>query len=157
MRDYVLQAMTMRGELHVQTTKRAGALIFIATTAIMAGFVSLMSNDAQAASLQSYRWKSRVIALLAERADDARIAEQQKIIASMGQGAPERDIVVLTFAGEAAQPLRRDLGAPDDGFAAVLVGKDGGAKLVSRQPIAAEKLSATIDAMPMRKDEMRGR
>jgi hypothetical protein len=154
MRDYVSQAMTMRGELHVQTTKRAGALILVA---MVTGFVSLMSNGAQAGSLQSYRWKSRVIALLAERADDPRVAEQQKIIASMGQGAPEREIVVLTYAGEDAQPLRRELGTPDDGFAAVLVGKDGGAKLISRVPIAAEKLATTIDAMPMRKDEMRGR
>lgn len=144
----------MRGELYVRMPKRAGALILVA---MVAGFVSSMSNEVQAGSLQSYRWKSRVIAVLAERAEDPRVAEQEKIIAGMGQGAPERDIVVLTYAGDEAKRLRGELGAPDEGFAAVLVGKDGGAKLVSRVPIAAEKLTATIDAMPMRKDEMRGR
>jgi hypothetical protein len=37
------------------------------------------------------------------------------------------------------------------------VGKDGGEKLSSSKPLAAEKLFATIDAMPMRRDEMQRR
>jgi len=35
----------------------------------------------------------------------------------------------------------------------VLIGKDGGEKLRSAQPITAERLFATIDAMPMRQSE----
>ena len=42
-------------------------------------------------------------------------------------------------------------------FLAVLVGKDGGAKLRAAKPITARELMTTIDAMPMRQDEMRQR
>jgi len=40
-------------------------------------------------------------------------------------------------------------------FASILVGKDGGVKLRSNAPVSAERLSNVIDAMPMRRREMR--
>jgi hypothetical protein len=43
---------------------------------------------------------------------------------------------------------------PND-FTVILLGKDGGEKLRSRHPISLETLRSTIDAMPMRQDEMR--
>jgi hypothetical protein len=39
----------------------------------------------------------------------------------------------------------------------LLVGKDGGVKLSSSSPLSASTLFGTIDAMPMRIDEMRRR
>ena len=42
-------------------------------------------------------------------------------------------------------------------FAVNLIGKDGGEKLRKRIPIAAETLNATIDAMPMRQNEIHSR
>ncbi|MBV8850250.1 MAG: DUF4174 domain-containing protein [Methylobacteriaceae bacterium] len=117
----------------------------------------MMDGAGAGGSLDAYKWKSRVIALFAQSADDPRLSEQDRIVAAMGQGAADRDIIVLKYTDAGSQNLRRQLGAPADGFAAVLIGKDGGAKLVSREPINAEKLAATIDAMPMRKDEMRKR
>ena len=39
----------------------------------------------------------------------------------------------------------------------VLVGKDGGIKLSSRQAVSAGRLFGLIDSMPMRQDEMRRR
>jgi hypothetical protein len=38
-----------------------------------------------------------------------------------------------------------------------MVGKDSGEKRSSSKPLAIEKLFATNDAMPMRRDEMRSR
>ena len=40
-------------------------------------------------------------------------------------------------------------------FAAVLVGKDGGEKFRSEGPVSPEVLFEIIDAMPMRRREMR--
>lgn len=40
-------------------------------------------------------------------------------------------------------------------FTFILVGRDGGEKLRSSEVVSAEKLFRLIDAMPMRKDEMR--
>ena len=42
----------------------------------------------------------------------------------------------------------------DGAFAAVLVGRDGGEKFRSSEPVPAEKLFGLIDAMPMRQREM---
>ena len=42
----------------------------------------------------------------------------------------------------------------DDGFKAVLVGKDGTAKQSYDAPVAAAAVFAAIDAMPMRQQEM---
>lgn len=39
----------------------------------------------------------------------------------------------------------------------ILIGKDGGAKLRSEKPLSMAKLQETIDAMPMRQDEMNGK
>jgi hypothetical protein len=55
-----------------------------------------------------------------------------------------------------ARALRAQLSLPAGEFRAVLVGKDGGAKLTAAAPIPPQKLFATIDAMPMRRGEIEG-
>ena len=50
--------------------------------------------------------------------------------------------------------MAREPPAGDD-FTCMLVGKDGGVKLSSDTPVPAERLSDVIDAMPMRRREMR--
>ncbi len=54
-----------------------------------------------------------------------------------------------------AQRLRDKFGVGDAPFAVVLVGKDGTVKFKSNLPISAGKVFATIDAMPMRQEEMK--
>ena len=109
--------------------------------------------------LGAYRWTSRVLVVSAPDAGDARLRAQRAAVASARTGAGERDLVVLEAVGPGAQAeaLRRRLGLARDTFRAVLVGKDGGTKLTSGEPIPPGSLFATIDAMPMRRDEMRGR
>lgn len=63
-------------------------------------------------------------------------------------------------AGEPATPeeaaaARGDFGVEDGRFAAVLVGRDGGVKFRSGEPVPATDLFARIDTMPMRRREMR--
>nr|WP_246736491.1 DUF4174 domain-containing protein [Methylobacterium sp. DB0501] len=108
--------------------------------------------------LDRYRWKSRVLVIAAE-AGDPRAAAQEEIAAAAGRGMRERDLVVVRAIGQGreATALRRRLGLPATGFRAVLVGKDGGAKLDAAEPIPAERLFSTIDAMPMRREEAAGR
>jgi hypothetical protein len=119
------------------------------------------TSDTKAASmsdpLAGYRWRSRIAVIFGSEPNEARVAEQKQIVASMGSGAGERDLVVVEYLGDTAvaRTMRAKLGAPGEGFHVVLVGKDGGAKLSSAQPIPAGKLVATIDAMPMRRQEMR--
>lgn len=70
-----------------------------------------------------------------------------------GPGLAERDVAVLRGTPALARRLR----VSPSGFLLVLVGKDGGVKLTSRSVVSRERLFALIDAMPMRRDEMRRR
>ena len=50
---------------------------------------------------------------------------------------------------------RSQYGVDPETFVVILVGKDGGEKLRSTEVVRLEKLYGTIDAMPMRRREMR--
>ena len=77
----------------------------------------------------------------------------------------DRDLVVIQAVGSDARDnhgkqldpaaVRTAVGLPSDRFGAALVGKDGGVKMRSTRTIPTEELFRTIDAMPMRQQEMR--
>jgi hypothetical protein len=74
-------------------------------------------------------------------------------------GAAFRDRDLLTLDsfedGPTGEVARRELGIGRGAFAVVLVGKDGGEKLRSTEPLRSRDLLDRIDAMPMRRREMR--
>lgn len=120
--------------------------------------------------LQRYVGKSRVLLVFAPGEDNPMLTEQRRIMASAAQGAGQRDLVVVEIVGtrasgpamstdamsteDAPNTLRKRFGVPPAAFRAVLVGKDGGAKLSETAPIEADRLFAVVDAMPMRRREM---
>lgn len=69
----------------------------------------------------------------------------------------ERDIKVqgFMFAEKNSSEWKKWGVDSDNSFTFILVGRDGGKKLRSSKVVSAEKLFGLIDAMPMRKDEMR--
>ena len=109
--------------------------------------------------IEQYLWRSRVLLLFAPRADDPALVRQRAILAGAGAAMSERDLVPIEVIGADRQDeaLRRRFGAGAGRFRAVLVGKDGGAKLSSAEPLPAERLSEVIDAMPMRRGEAASR
>lgn len=133
----------------------------MAARALGAALAALTMGGAAMASdgdpLAVHRWKSRVLVLAAPEAADPRLAAQRQALASVRTGVSERDLVTVEAVGGGAEAvaIRKALGLPADAFRAVLVGKDGGAKLTAREPIPPQRLFSTIDAMPMRRDEMR--
>ncbi|MFC5560849.1 DUF4174 domain-containing protein [Methylobacterium aerolatum] len=109
--------------------------------------------------LDTSRGRHRVLVVSAPDADDAGLKAQRAALGPVRGGLAERDLVVVEAVGGTpeARAVRAGLGLPAGAFRAVLIGKDGGAKLVAEAPIPPQKLFATIDAMPMRRDEMRRR
>lgn len=132
-----------------------GVFGWAAVAAMMAGGPATAAGDK--GPLAAYLWKSRVLVVAAPDADDPRLAAQRQALASARRGTAELDLVTVEAVGQGAEAvaLRRALGLPADAFRAVLVGKDGGAKLSAEEPIPPQRLFSTIDAMPMRRDEMR--
>lgn len=136
--------------------------------ATILGAVIAMSFTIEAAdAMSAYRWKNRPVVVIAGPGGEANLAEQRRIFAASRAGLAERDIVVVWVSGNAvsadlgpgpgltAAQLRARFGTPANGFRVILVGKDGDAKLTQSSPLGTATLFGTIDAMPMRLDEIR--
>jgi len=124
-----------------------------------------MSSTAQ---FESHQWEDRVILLFADDLQNKQIIEQLQVLEENELGVKERDLVVYTVLtnelrarmgeaksdGEPAK-IRQTLEVRPDEFRFILIGKDGTVKLNESKVVATEKLFKRIDAMPMRKREMR--
>lgn len=118
-------------------------------------------------AMQSYKWKNRPLIVFAPAPDSRALTRQRKAFTGRAAGFRERDIVVVSVIGNqlwtwlgrgpgmTPEQLRRRFGVGRREFRAILVGKDGGVKISSSEPLSAQRLYATIDAMPMRQREMR--
>ncbi len=121
-------------------------------------------------SLDALRWKKRVLVLSAPSRDDARLEDQLEALAEVPEEFADRDMVLVTLLGEGpssadeqplsaeeAEDVRRQVGISPGSFAVRLIGKDGGTKLSSDEPVPVAELYALIDSMPMRRSEMEKR
>ena len=118
------------------------------------------------AGMARYHLKNRPLVVFAPSGSDARLGTQQGIITRHRSGLRERDMVVITVAGDhvssqlgpepgaRAAALRAHFGVGPSEFRTMLIGKDGEVKISSRSPLSADHLFGTIDAMPMRRIEM---
>lgn len=116
-------------------------------------------------TLESLRNNKRVLLVFSN--GDNRLAETQLDVAAKHvDGFRDRDLLLAGLAGSnpavpttllsptADIAARKRFHVKLGEFTVLLLGKDGGEKLRSNKPILWEKLQSTIDAMPMRKDEM---
>jgi Domain of unknown function (DUF4174) len=132
-----------------------------------AALLALTGQSVAACAMSGYLWKNRPVLVFAPSEADTGLAEQRREFAASRAGLIERNVVIVWVVGDgvatefgpgpgmSAAQLRTRFGAPRAGFRVVLVGKDGGTKLAKSSPMATGALFGTIDAMPMRRDEMR--
>lgn len=129
------------------------------TTALVLGLSlgAVLPAEARDTPLSGYRWKNRVLVVVAPSRQDGNLVAQRRIFEQNAKGMAERQIVLIEAAGddERARGIRAQLGADDRMFRVVLVGKDGNAAVSSSKPFNAAELFGRVDAMPMRRDEMR--
>ncbi|MGY4536739.1 hypothetical protein ACVW0P_001153 [Mucilaginibacter sp. UYNi724] len=99
--------------------------------------------------------EKRVLTLYTTSADNAAYTQQLKILNSDKPGLPSRNIVIQTYiySNETAAVFEKN--KIRGFFTVTLTGKDGGEKYRNSQPITLQKLYGIIDAMPMRKKEMK--
>jgi hypothetical protein len=85
----------------------------------------------------------RILLIAAPSLNDDAYRTQAALLLPALAGLNERDFVVqIQFSTKS--------------FSVVLIGKDGGEKLRRATPLSPEELFAIVDAMPMRRAEMRG-
>ncbi len=119
-------------------------------------FLACLAVQAAPINLDELRWKRRVIVIHAPAGTEKTLRAQEQLLRKAKTGLAERDLteIVLRAPGDHPQIARRfELTGSE--FTFLLLGKDGGEKLRSHEVVEPEKLFRLIDAMPMRRDEMR--
>jgi hypothetical protein len=122
----------------------------------------------KSAYLDTYQWKNRLILLFSP---DSLHANYQKIVAELKKQKAELDdrklfVFQLFESGNSlegdsllpkvwADKLRDQYDIKNGKITLVLIGKDGGEKLVQQDKIDLDEVFERIDAMPMRREEMR--
>lgn len=137
---------------------------------IMSGlFTTIQSSTAQELDLSPYRWENRIIVLIAEDAQNPILRKQIKALKDLPVGLKERDLILFVISEKESNGPQGTLTgidyssvyeqfkgkSPDFNFR--LIGKDGGTKLRRTTFVEPEEIFAIIDAMPMRRTEMRQR
>lgn len=125
----------------------------------------LLFTFQQASFLESFKWKKRVLLLFSITQNEKCFTKQISTVRLAMDDYEERDVVILCLTNGKVSDEEGNLLAtisPKDKlntlvgqqFGIVLIGKDGGEKLRSIEPVSNEVIFALIDAMPMRKSEM---
>ena len=141
------------------------ARVTVATILIFAFWIS---TGLQADVLESYQWQHRLVVVAAQSTRAPALELQKEQAAKDHAGWAERKLRLLEIVGgvvkesdaivasEGDRILDR-LSLDQDSFSVVLVGLDGTVKLRQSSPISNRQLFSLIDAMPMRREELRMR
>jgi hypothetical protein len=118
--------------------------------------------------LDRFRWKNRVLLIFAPTLESPKYLDQIEMLAKENEGVSDRDLILIevfekgtsqcdgrSIHSESAQRLMRRFNVKESRFQALLIGKDGGVKMRSGEPVTPTHLFGLIDAMPMRQQEMR--
>ena len=145
------------------------AMILTATLALAAGepsAVRAQTPPAPEKTLAQYRDKNRVLLVFAPTAQDAAYLEQTRLWKNEKSGFEDRQLVVVPVLADArpvdpatGSPapavLEKKFGVDPKSFAVVLLGKDGHDAYHAVRPVKPEALYGAIDAMPMRRTEVK--
>lgn len=105
-------------------------------------------------TLEQFRWQARLVVVLADSPAIPAYVEQMRHIEARPEALAERDVVVITDTEPAANSAVRQRLRPN-GFALVLIDKDG--QINQRKPLPwdVRELTRAIDKMPIRQEEIR--
>jgi hypothetical protein len=142
-------------------------MIMVVLTAVLACAV-FGGQEALSMDLNKFQWKNRLLFIFAPQEGDSFFQALQSEISTQPDEISERDLVVFNIFEtgpsymdttridpQTAAAIRTNFAAPPGQFTCILVGKDGGTKLKRHAPVKLEEVFNLIDAMPMRREEMR--
>ena len=136
--------------------------VFGVALLIMFPFPAFQVAQAQQADedpLAAYRDKKRVLLLFAPTEKDDLYQAQRRLWKGEEAGFKERQLVVVPLPADSkpdtSTKLGKRFGVDPHIFTVILLGKDGHNAYQSQAPVTAETLYHRIDAMPMRREEMR--
>ena len=125
------------------------------------------SDQVLAYDLSEHEWRHRLLFLIAPSVDNQELAAQQQYLDRRRDAFLDRDILVFqlfpnqgSLSGAELSPvevrnLRERLGVAAEDRLVILIGKDGGIKRRAELDTDLREIFRLIDAMPMRREEMR--
>lgn len=118
--------------------------------------------------LKNYRWKNRILIIFSPSNNADIYINQISALNEAKKGVKDREIVILSifekkglssdnqyFNSEVCEKLRKEFGIKSEAFSTLLIGKDGGEKYRKNAIFTVTELFTLIDAMPMRKAELK--
>jgi len=128
----------------------------------------LMVTPALGHDLASYRWKNRILLIFSPTDTDTGFEAFNQSLARELSEVKLRDLILLRvfetapsfiedkpLSPEDAEKLRDRFRVRPGHFTVILIGKDGGVKMVREERVELQEIFDLIDSMPMRQQEMR--
>ncbi|NBB90320.1 MAG: DUF4174 domain-containing protein [Spirochaetes bacterium] len=146
------------------------------------GGQAMAQHSSEGFSMDRFRWNNRPLVVFAPSVENDDYVEQLRRLEDAARELADRDMVVIhalddtgpssavggrielfdtssprreTLSAGAVASLRDTYGVGEQEYAVLLIGKDGGVKLRSAEPVSTAALFSLIDSMPMRRREMR--
>ena len=142
----------------------------------------MAQHSSEVFSMHRFQWNNRPLVIFAPSVENDDYVEQLRRLEDADRELADRDMVVIHALGATGSssavagrielfdtsPPRRETLSPADveylrdtygvgqqEYAVLLIGKDGGVKLRSDEPVTTVRLFSLIDSMPMRRREIR--
>lgn len=134
----------------------------------------LFSITSNAQDLNALKWKNRILIIKATKNNDLKFEKQLTEFKSQDNALKERKLVLYTMNNQKLTIIDYTTDTTDTSkrlsddmmitifsakneFEVILIGLDGSIKLRQMEVLSKEDLIAIIDAMPMRKSEIKNR
>jgi len=124
--------------------------------------------------LEKHQWTNRVLIVRTVDTESNKYQEQVKEFTSSTEELIDRKLILykinkddftltnyqnsaLNYSGKVSKKLAEGILNEKDNFEIILIGLDGGIKLQQTEVLTKQELFNTIDAMPMRRNEIKNR
>jgi len=127
----------------------------------------LMVTPALGHDLASYRWKNRILLIFSPTDSNSDFEAFNQSLARELSEVKLRDLILLRvfetapsfiedkpLSPEDAEKLRDRFRVRSGHLTVILIGKDGGVKMISEDQVELQEIFNLIDSMPMRQQEM---
>jgi hypothetical protein len=152
------------------TACRLNSLLFVIRSFQLGWITIFLSMNVAAADLDDFQWRNRLLILVAPEAAGTSVGQVRQHLERRTDEIAERDLLVIQLfvqgqslidgrpiAASNADLLREQLRVEPDSRQLLLVGKDGDIKRRAHLLTDLQEIFSQVDAMSMRRAEMRER
>ncbi len=139
-------------------------ILFFSMITLLFSFSAISGQD-----LSDHEWKNRIVLILADQPQNEALDRQLTLFKNEKNGMEERKLIVYSITPDQyktgwqkkkwkkSEKLYSQYKKENAPFEVILLGLDGRVKLRQTEILPTQKLFSVIDAMPMRRNELRNK